>query len=405
MVILGNWNGKSITISVKSNCLTVSITSKSASEVYSYDYEGRLWTAMVAGVSYRRGLDGKIVAKWIDATGQRQRRWMAVSEATILIESARVNIINLYAAILHRQADISPTLDPLGIYGFEKAIEFTSQRSGQDSQEYFKVYQPIGILPPDQYMAVVLQMTEGCSFNTCSFCTFYRDRPFRIKSPREFADHIGQVKSFLGKGLSLRRTIFLADANALVTPTARLLSLLDVVNYEMDVAALGGMYAFLDGFSGEKRDKNGYAQLYNKGLRRIYIGLESGNLELLKFLNKPGTPNDVISAVNNIKAAGISVGIIVLLGAGGHQFHRQHVDDTIRAINAMPLNLDDLIYFSELVENEGMAYVQDAYQANLKPLTGDERIQQGEEIERGLQFSAKGGTPHISRYDIREFVY
>jgi radical SAM superfamily enzyme YgiQ (UPF0313 family) len=43
------------------------------------------------------------------------------------------------------------------------------------------IYKPVSILPPDQYLALVVQATEGCSYNECSFCTFYRDRPFRIK--------------------------------------------------------------------------------------------------------------------------------------------------------------------------------------------------------------------------------
>jgi hypothetical protein len=71
----------------------------------------------------------------------------------------------------------------------------------------------------------------------------------------------------------------------------------------------------------------------------------------------------------------------------------------------MPLDLDDLIYFSELVESEGMDYTRDAYQQQLQPLTSAERIGQGEEIENQLVFSDDGGIPHISRYDIREFVY
>jgi hypothetical protein len=52
-----------------------------------------------------------------------------------------------------------------------------------------------------------------------------------------------------------------------------------------------------------------------------------------------------------------------------------------------------------------MEYVKQAYQADLKTLTGPERVAQGEAIEHALKFSARGGTPHISRYDIREFVY
>jgi hypothetical protein len=64
-----------------------------------------------------------------------------------------------------------------------------------------------------------------------------------------------------------------------------------------------------------------------------------------------------------------------------------------------------LVYFSELVVSEGMQYVQQAYQADLEPLTAEERTAQGEAIQQALRFPARGGTPHISRYDIREFVY
>ncbi len=254
-------------------------------------------------------------------------------------------------------------------------------------------------------MAVVLQLTEGCSFNTCTFCTFYRDRPFRIKTPDAFRAHARAVKAFLGRGLNLRRTVFLGDANALVVPMQRLLPLLDVVHQEYDVDALGGMYAFLDGFSGEKKTASDYAELAARGLKRVYIGMETGNADLLRFLQKPGTPEDVIQAVQALKAGGVAVGVIVLLGAGGHQYADAHVRDTIAALNAMPLDADDIVYFSELIVSEGMEYARRAYEEGLQPLTHEERLAQQEAIEDGLRFSEEGGTPHISRYDIREFVY
>ncbi len=106
-----------------------------------------------------------------------------------------------------------------------------------------------------------------------------------------------------------------------------------------------------------------------------------------------------------MKSGGVAVGIIILLGAGGKKYAASHVHDTINAINAMPLDMDDLIYFSELVENENLPYVKDAYQNALLPLNDQERSVQSEAIESGLIFSSQGGTPHISRYDIREFVY
>jgi radical SAM superfamily enzyme YgiQ (UPF0313 family) len=287
----------------------------------------------------------------------------------------------------------------------DAARHFDKQYSEQDIQSYHQVYRPVGILPPDQYMAVVLQVTEGCSFNTCTFCNFYRDRPFKIKRPDEFKEHALKVRDFLGRGLSLRRTIFLGDANALVTPMARLLPLFDSVHEVFDVEKMGGIFAFLDGFSGEKKLVADYQLLREKGLKRVYVGMESGNADLLKFLKKPGKPEDVIHAVQTMKQAGIPVGVIVLLGAGGKQYAQGHVVDTIAALNAMDLDMDDIVYFSELIESEGMQYVKDAYQARLRPLSSEERIAQGDEIERRLVFSEEKGEPHISRYDIREFVY
>ena len=405
MVILGNWDGKSITISVKKNCLTVSLPGNTDADVFSYEYEGRLWTALENGISYRRGLDGKVVAKWQVPGGGRNRRWLAQVEGLDLEERLRQRMVQLYAAIQSGNAALDQPLPELGKLGFERLASFDQARSLEDVNRYHQVYKPVGILPPDQYFSVVLQVTEGCSFNSCTFCTFYRDRPFRIKNPDSLRSHALAVKNFIGAGLSLRRTIFLGDANALAAPMPRLLSLVDVIHEVYDVESLGGLFAFLDGFSGERKTVAEYQALEKRGLKRVYIGMESGHDPLLRFLNKPGRAGDAVQAVRALKEAGVAVGVIVLLGAGGHKYARKHVHDTIRAVNSMPLDLNDLIYFSELVNQEGMAYTSDAFQEDLKPLSAVELIEQGQQIENSLKFKPEWGTPHIARYDIREFVY
>ncbi len=405
MVILGTWQGKPLVISVKPNCLTISIDGPADADVYSFDLEGRLWTAFFDGISYRRGLNGKIVAKWRLPGDSRERRWLPTAEGAQVEERARQCIADLYGALETGSATLKRPLPPEGHDVFARVVAFDRARFQADVACYHEVYKPVGILPPDQYMAVVLQAAEGCSFNTCTFCDFYKSRPFRIRRPDEFRAHAKAVKDFLGAGLTLRRTIFLGDANALVIPMPRLLPLLDTVHEVYDVAQLGGIYAFLDGFSGEKKSVEDYRLLAERGLVRVYVGMESGNEALLKFLKKPGTRQDVIHAINTMKVGGVAVGVIVLLGAGGRQYAGGHVRDTISAINQMNLDMDDIIYFSELIESEGLQYARDAFQAGLQPLTPEEQIAQGEAIERGLRFSADGGTPHISRYDIREFVY
>lgn len=403
MVITGSWQGRPITISIKRNCLTVSIDDPSRADVFSYDLAGRLWTAFLDGIAYRRGLDGRMLARWRDPGQERSRVWLTPDEALNIESRAHHNIETLYQALQSGDAKLNLALPDEGHIAFQRVIAFDERCSLADAQRYYEVYQPIGILPPDQYMAVVLQATEGCSFNTCTFCSFYKNRPFRIKPPGEFRQHAQAVKDFLGEGLSLRRTIFLGDANALVVPMPRLLPLIEIVHEIYDVESLGGVYAFLDGFSGEKKSAQDYAELNKRGLKRVYIGLESGSTELLRFLKKPGMPDDVVQAVNAMKAGGVAVGVIVLLGVGGHQFAENHIQETIRVLNAMHLDDDDILYFSNLMVSEDMPYARDAMQAGLKSLTQEECAAQGEAIEQALLLEY--GIPKISRYDIREFVY
>jgi hypothetical protein len=405
MVCLGAWQGKSLTVTVRPNCLTIGLGGPAQADVLSYDGEGRLWTAMLDSVAYRRGLDGKVIARWEGPGRTHDRRWLADAEARRLEAQAQRTAAELWQALRAGSASLSEPLPAAGWQALEQAAAFDAGRVAADMAAYRRIYRPVGILPPDQYMAVVLQATEGCSFNRCTFCSFYKDRPFRAKAPDEFLTHARAVRDFLGRGLSLRRTIFLGDANALVLPMAQLRPLFQAVHEVYDVQQLGGIYAFLDGFSAERKIAADYGALAGLGLRRVYVGLESGHAPLARFLNKPGQPAEVIRAVQAMKAGGVAVGVMVLLGAGGHEYAAPHVADTIRVLNALALGLDDLVYFSELVAGEDVPYTQAAYAAHLRPLSPAERQAQGEAIEAGLKFSPAGGTPHISRYDVREFVY
>jgi hypothetical protein len=405
MVILGSWQGRPIVLSLKPNCVTVSLDDPAEATVLSFDMEGRLWTAMLDGISYRRGLDGRVLAKWRTAGDGRKRRWLSAAEADDLLARTNRLVVSLHRALSGGQVNLKTPLPSGMLEVLASVVAFDPARAHTDAQVYRDIYLPVGILPPDQYMAVVLQATEGCSFNTCTFCSFYKNRPFRIRPVEEFRVHALAVRDFLGAGLSLRRTIFIGDANALVVPMPKLIPLLHVVHEVYDVEALGGVFAFLDGFSGEKKSVEDYATLRDLGLARVYIGLESGHDPLLRFLRKPGTAREAVQAVSSIKASGVAVGVIVLLGAGGRQYSPGHVRDTARALNAMRLDGDDIVYLSELITDETLPYAQDAARAGLTPLPHEERMAQAEAIEHRLRFPNPKDTPPVSRYDIREFVY
>jgi hypothetical protein len=395
--------GHAVTLNLQPGSLTAAFDQQT---VLAYDRAGRLWSAFFHGHTFRRGLDGGMLGKWTER-GQRQRKRLSPAETSLVVDCAAVWMRGLHAATLDAAPEAAPTVRALA----ERAARFTAQAARADVERFLRLYRPIGILPPDQYLALVLQMTEGCSFNTCTFCSFYRDRPFRIKAPDEFRAHIEAVRSYMGESLALRRGIFLADANALVVPQRQLVALLAVLRAEQTrLATLSHSQvrerpvgAFLDGFSGRKKSAEEYAELARYGLRRVYLGLESGHDPLLVWLRKPGRAADVLEAARAIRAGGVRVCVMVLLGAGGTRFAAGHVRDTVAAINALELGAADLIYFSEFVAAPAQPYGQIAARDKIEPLTAAQARAQRSEIEAGLRFP--GLPPRVSTYDIREFIY
>jgi hypothetical protein len=398
-------DGKTVTLNMQPSALTAAFDEQT---VLAYDRAGRLWSAFFNGYTFRRGLDGGVLGKWTER-GRRQRRRMWPSEASIVVDRSAALMSHLADGATF---DASPQVRKELYVLVGRAALFTARAARVDVERFHRVYQPIGILPPDQYLALVLQLTEGCSFNSCTFCTFYRDRPFRIKSPDEFRTHITAVCDYLAHSLSLRRGVFLADANALVVPQKKLVTLLKVLKErlgerkELGEVKLGvsvPLFAFLDGFSGRKKSAEDYAELGALGLKRVYIGLESGHDPLLAWLRKPGHAADAVEAARAIKAGGVNVCAIVLVGAGGNRFADEHVRDTIQAINAMDLGAGDLVYFSDFVTVPGQPYGQIAARDHVEPLSAAQMRAQRHAIETGLKFA--GPLPKLATYDIREFVY
>ena len=225
-----------------------------------------------------------------------------------------------------------------------------------DARRFGEIYRPVSILPPDQYLALVVQATEGCSYNQCTFCDFYRDRPFRVKSADELRAHIAAVQAFFGPAIGLRKSLFLADANALVVPMPRLRAWLDVIAEARILSVDAGIFSFMDAFDVQRKTADEWAELAARGLRRVYIGMETGDDGLLRWLRKPGTAADVSDAVSLLKRAGIAVSVIIMTGVGGERYAEAHVCGTITALNAMPLGAGDIVYFSPFVAQPGSEY-------------------------------------------------
>jgi len=402
MVLHARHGASSIIISLTPHSFALSVDE---AHVVAWDRGGRLYSVWRDEVTWRRGLSGHVLEKRPDRGG-RVRRTLARAEADEVVDDAAALASRMAAGMPSPAWSWTSAVDAVVAQEaralFALAAAFDAQAAHADARRFAVVYSPVGILPPDQYLALVVQATEGCSFNTCTFCNLYHEK-FRAKSEDEFRRHLGGVLAYLGESVRLRsRGIFLGAANALALPMARLLPIFEVLLEEAD-AVRRGVSAFVDGFSGARKTDTDFRLLSHFGLRRVYVGLESGHDPLLAFVRKPGDAAAAVETVRAIKAGGVSAAVIVMTGLGGETYAEGHVRDTVDVLNAMGLAAGDLLYFSDLVDVPQTAYPRLAAAEGVRPLTAEARTAQRAAMRARLRFAA--APPQIATYDVREFVY
>lgn len=414
-----------IHVSLAAGTLTLSFGGRSN---LSFDGEGRLVGAWFDGLTYRRALDNRVLLKWADAEqgGLRRRRLLEVDERKAILSRAYDAAHCVVESLAQGYIDTGETPIPVmsGVAAWLNNVAgWDWELLEGETARFAAVYKPISILPPDQYLALVVQATEGCSYNECSFCTFYRDRPFRIKRAVEFRDHIADVQAFFGRGAAMRKRLFLADANAVIIPQHRLDPLLQVANESFAILPqvltaeeqaawskdhpfhLDGIYAFISAPDALNKSAADFAAMRARNMRRLYVGLESGHDPLRRFLRKKGDADDVQAAVEMIKAGGLSVGLIFMVGIGGERYRQAHFEDTVSLIQRLPLCDGDLLYISPFVASDDTPYVQDLAEAKIDPLSENDLMVEEGRFKTALLPWAKARGVRISRYDIREFLY
>jgi len=325
--------------------------------VASFDLEGRLITYFEEDTLYKRALDSRVHTRR-RVGGRRVRGVLSDEEALIVFARAReLALAHLPGA---RGEERRRLLD---------ILDYTPERLLAERERFYRVYEPIAILPPDRYLAVVLQATSGCTWNRCTFCSFYSGRPFSAKDPASFRAHARAVREFLGRGALLRRGLFLADGNALALSAGRLLPLFDAAR---EVFPGQPVYGFLDVYSGERRGREFWRALAEQGLAGVYIGMETGHDPLLAWLNKPGGSEELYALVKDLKAAGLFVGLIVMVGVGGRRYQEPHFEETMRLLARLPLSREDLVFLSPFIEDPSSSYARLRIEEGIPALSEEE---------------------------------
>ena len=183
--------------------------------------------------------------------------------------------------------------------------------------------------PPSEAYSLIVQVTYGCSHNTCAFCGMYKEKRFALRPLAEVLEDFRLARQYyrnVGR-------IFLADGDALVRKVSDLVTILDTIRELFPECERVSSYA--SPTSLQIRTDEELQLLRDKGLTLLYMGLESGCDDVLKLMRKGHTSAEIVECGQKVKRNGIGLSVTAITGLGGPELMEAHAVDTAKALNAM----------------------------------------------------------------------
>ncbi|MGB1197954.1 MAG: radical SAM protein [Thalassotalea sp.] len=183
--------------------------------------------------------------------------------------------------------------------------------------------------PPSEWKSLILQVTNGCSWNKCTFCEMYTsdEKKFRPKKIDLIEQEIVKVAS---ANLPVGR-VFLADGDAMMLPFERLKSILLLIKQHFPQVTRVSSYCLPRNLGNKTVEQ--LAELKSLGLTLLYVGCESGDDQVLNFINKGETFASSVNALTKIKSAGMKSSVMILNGLGGAKYSEQHAINSAKLMN------------------------------------------------------------------------
>ena len=190
-------------------------------------------------------------------------------------------------------------------------------------------YDGMIIRPPSEADSILLQVTLGCSHNKCTFCGTFRGKRFNIKKDDIIFEDIEFARTYCKQ----QNRVFLCDGDAMIVPQKRLVKILKQIKKRLPWVERVGLYANTKSI-GMKTDDQ-LKEVYDLGVKIAYMGLESGDDQVLKAIRKGADSRRMILMGRRLKASGIKLSVTVLLGLGGRARSKIHATETGRVLSAM----------------------------------------------------------------------
>ena len=183
--------------------------------------------------------------------------------------------------------------------------------------------------PPSEASSLIIQVTNGCSWNRCTYCEMYT-APQKKFRPRPETEVLDEIRSCAETGLQPRR-VFLADGDALVLSMRRLRTILNAIKNHLPSVSRVSSYCLPSNLKNKSIDD--LIELKALGLKLIYVGAESGDDTVLAHIDKGETFETTAAALIKAHQAGIKSSVMVINGIGGKHYSRQHALESARLVN------------------------------------------------------------------------
>ena len=183
--------------------------------------------------------------------------------------------------------------------------------------------------PPSEARSLIVQVTYGCSHNTCAFCSMYKEKRFAIRPLEEVLEDFRtarQVYRYIEK-------VFLADGDALVRKAEELYVILDTIRELFPECKRVTSYASPSSI--RIRTEEELRTLREKGLTMVYMGLESGCDDVLKLMRKGHMSAEIVEMGQKVRKCGMALSVTAITGLGGSELLEYHAVETAKAFNAM----------------------------------------------------------------------
>lgn len=234
--------------------------------------------------------------------------------------------------------------------------------------------------PPSEAFSYLIRVVRGCNWNRCAFCSMYKDLKFEQRPKEEIFRDIDEIPKFFPKSSSA----FLGDSNPLIHR-----DIVEIVQYlksrRPEVKRITA-YARIKTIANMPEEK--LRKLKNAGLTRLHMGLESGDDEILRRVNKGITAKDAIEAGKKVGKF-FETTYYVITGLGGVERSKEHAEKTAKVINeAKPT----------FVRVRNLTITNPKMRGILKPLNAEQQLEELRDLILGIKVETYFTCDHVSNY-------